>query len=266
MTVGYSLGLVQVELRKKLQMLRAYYVELVADQIVFILGFLILTGIFELVTDGKYSQEAQLASLVGYLTWRVAGGCMRETTGSIAQDAKWGTLEQVWLSGNAPALILFARSAVLLIFYTVRVLVIGLIVILLLRIPIHFLPGAILIYVLTLGSAFGLAFAIAGLHLVYKNVDAITFALASTLLFLTGAVSPLDGVPVLYPLSRVLPLSIGIDLLRMMLVQGVSLTELLATREFYYLLANLAAYLGAGLLILRWAQRRVLADGSLGHY
>ena len=85
--------------------------ELVADQVFFILGFLILMGLFEVATGGQYTAEAKMASLIGYLVWRVAGGLMAELSASVANDAQWGTLEQVWLSGLPVAAILYLRRA-----------------------------------------------------------------------------------------------------------------------------------------------------------
>jgi ABC-2 type transport system permease protein len=210
-----------------------------------------------------------MASLIGYLVWRVAAGLMAELSDSVADDAQWGTLEQVWLSG-LPAAILFARSGVLILYYTVRSLIMGAIILLVLRIPLTFtladMPGAVLIYLLTLVSPFGLALVLSGLHLAFKNVNAITQPLATVLLFLTGAVVPLTGLPVLYLVSRFLPLSIGVELLRDLLVENVAFTSILVSWSFVALLINSGLYLGAGLLTLHWARQKALDDGSLAHY
>jgi predicted trehalose synthase len=42
-------------------------------------------------TDGACTGEAQLSSLIGYLTWRVAAGILRGIVGSVSNDAQWGT-------------------------------------------------------------------------------------------------------------------------------------------------------------------------------
>jgi ABC-type polysaccharide/polyol phosphate export permease len=146
----------------------------------------------------------------------------------------------------------------------------GTIILLILRIPLTFtladVPGAIFLYLLTLISPFGLALVLSGLHLAFKNVSAITQPLATVLLFLTGAVVPLAGLPVLFAVSRLLPLTIGIDLLRNLLVEGVPFTDILATGPFVGLLINSGLYLVAGLLTLHWARQKALDDGSLAHY
>lgn len=167
----------------------------------------------------------------------------------------------------SPLRLLFARNVALVIYYTLRVLFIGGVIMLLLRMPLPALsPGAILVYLLVFVSPFGLALTIAGLHLVYKNVDAITYPLTTILLFLTGALAPLDNVPALYALSRFLPLSAGVDVLREMLVQRETMLSVVAAPAFSQLLLNSAIYLAIGLLVFNWAHKRALADGSLAHY
>jgi ABC-2 type transport system permease protein len=263
-------NLIRIEVRREWLLSKSYWVELVADQVFFVLGFLILTGLFEVATQGQYTEAAQMAALVGYLVWRVAGGCMVDVTHSVEEDAQWGTLEQVWLSGVKLVKVLLARSYSFILYYSLRAMVIAIIIGLVLRLSLTFtaadVPGAILLYGLTLISPLGLAFLLSGLHLAFKNISAITQPLATILLFLTGALTPLDGIPVLYPLSRILPLSIGIDLLRDLLVEGVPLSQILASWSFVALLINSAFYLSAGLLVLSWARQKALADGSLAHY
>jgi len=261
-----TLFLIQVEWQKKWQIARSYWISLLADQLFFILGFLIVAGLFDLVAAGNFDRWARLSALIGYLTWRVAGGCMVEIGASIAVDAQYGVLEQVWLSHVSPGRILFARSVALILFYSLRVLLMAVIIMPLLHIPLPIRPGVLGLYLLTLIGVIGLAFALAGLHLVYKNIDPIVMPLATILLFLTGALSSLEGIPILYPLSRFLPLSIGIDLMRSLLVAGHPLSQLITEPAFYGLLLNSAVYLFVGLAILSWAHIKARTEGSLAHY
>lgn len=260
--------LFQAEIRRTTFIARAYLPNLIGDQILFVLGFVFVTGLFEVTTDGRYTPAAILASMIGWLTWRVAAGCMADSANAMAQDAQTGILEHIWLSGNSPALILIARSLTLIGYYTLRVLIMAAIIV-----PVFSLPlstnldswaRAFLVFLLTLTGAFGLVFIITGLHLLYKNVSTITYALATSLLFLTGAIVSFEGIPILYIFSRFLPLSAGIDLLRNLLIAG-ELSPMLS-QDFWVLLGNTAVYLILGWFILSWAQRRALLDGSLAHY
>jgi ABC-type multidrug transport system permease subunit len=260
--------LFRAEIRRTAFIARAYLPNLIGDQVLFVLGFVFVTGLFEVTTDGRYTPAAILASMIGWLTWRVAAGCMADTANAVAQDAQTGTLEHIWLSGNSPLLILFARSLTLTGYYSLRVLIMAAIIV-----PVFSLPisthasswaGAFLVFSLTLTGAFGLVFIITGLHLMYKNVSTITYALATSLLFLTGAIVSFEGIPILYIFSRFLPLSAGIDLLRDLLIAGQSPPML--SQDFLMLLGNTAVYLTLGWFVLSWAQKRALLDGSLAHY
>lgn len=265
-----TLDLARTELRRLLLLGKSYIVAHVADHFFFVIGFLIMTGLFNVATDGAYTAEAQLGSLIGYLAWRVSAGIMRGIAESVSRDAQWGTLEQIWLSGSRPISVILARAIALLLFYTVRIFIIALFIVPVLQIPIHIplyaLPGATLLYLLTLMGPLGVALILTGLQLVYKNIEALAFPLATIILFLTGALVPLDGVPILYTLSRFLPIAIGVDLLRHSLVEGIPFSTIMFQPAFLALLLNSAIYLAAGWFVIGWAKEKVLAQGSLAHY
>jgi hypothetical protein len=107
---------------------------------------------------------------------------------------------------------------------------------------------------------------IAGLHLAYKNVAALTLAVSTALLFLTGALAPLEGAPVLTAVSRALPLTLGIELSRQMAAGEATWTQLWRQPDFYWLLVNTAIYGLLGWLVMGWGQRQARRDGSLAHY
>ncbi|MCC6602259.1 MAG: ABC transporter permease [Anaerolineae bacterium] len=264
--MSYFLQLVQAEWDKQWRMARSYWVTLLADQLFFILGFLIVAGLFDLISEGNFDGWARLYALIGYLTWRVAGGCMVEISGSVAVDARFGTLEQVWLSNYPAAIILFARGIALILFYTLRTLGMALIIMPLLQIPLPFVPAVLPIYLLTMLGVQGVSFGLAGLHLIYKNVSPIVMPIGTTLLFLTGALAPLDGIPILYPFSQFLPLSGGIELMRALAIDSMPLAEILSRPQFSWFLLNTAGYVIIGLSLLRWAQKRAVWEGSLAHY
>lgn len=272
--MGNMLRIVVAEARRELLRARAYWLEVLADQALFTLGFLLLSGLFYVVAEGDYGDRARLASLVGFVIWRVADGCILRTVDSLSDDAQAGTLEQIWLSGVSPQLVLLARSVAILLYHGARGLLLVVIIMLLLQISPAFLPGAaagtiaagFLVFLLTQAGAFGAAFVIAGLHLAYKNVAALTLAVSTALLFLTGALAPLEGAPVLTAVSRALPLTLGIELSRQLAAGEATWTQLCQQPDFYWLLVNTAIYGLLGWLVMGWGQRRARRDGSLAHY
>jgi len=259
-------NLVYIEFRKHLFMAKSYLMQLIVDQLFFVIGFLMLTGVFELATNQAYDTEAQLTSLLGFLTWRVAAGCMVDLSGSIVEEAEWGTLEQVWLSKTSPFFILLARSVILVFYYTLRILIMAAVILPILQIPLSWSSGAVFIYLGTLISPIGLALALAGLHLVYKNIESIIFPIATVFLFLTGALTPLQNTTTLYSISRFLPLSSGIDLLRIMIIENKTILSVVLMPDFLFFVVNTIFYLGLGTFVFYWAQKQALIDGSLSHY
>jgi ABC-2 type transport system permease protein len=272
--MGNMLRIVVAEMRRELLRARAYWLEVLADQVLFTLGFLLLSGLFYLVAEGEYGDPARLASLVGFVIWRVADGCILRTADSLSDDAQAGTLEQIWLSGVSPQLVLLARSVAILLYHGARGLLLAAVIMLLLQITPAFPSGAaagtiaagFLVFLLTQAGAFGAAFMIAGLHLAYKNVAALTLAVSTALLFLTGALAPLEGAPVLTAVSRALPLTLGIELSRQLAAGEATWTQLWRQPDFYWLLVNTAIYGLLGWLVMGWGQRQARRDGSLAHY
>ena len=266
--------IVVAEARRELLRARAYWLEVVADQLLFTLGFLLLSGLFYLVAEGEYGGRAQLASLVGFVIWRVADGCILRTVDSLSDDAQAGTLEQIWLSGVSPQLVLLARSVAILLYHGVRGLLLVAVIMLLLQIapvvPPAVVGGTIaagfLVFLLTQAGAFGAAFVLAGLHLAYKNVSALSLAVSTALLFLTGALAPLEGAPILTAVSRALPLTVGIELSRQLAAGEVAWTQLWRQPDFYWLLVNTAIYALLGWLVMGWGQHLARRDGSLADY
>lgn len=241
-------------------------------QVLFILVFLVMTGLFSIVTGGLFDIGGKLSFLIGYLVWRVAAGCMYDNVSTYTADARTGVLEKQWMTPTHPGHIILARSTNLFILYTLRVMVMAIIISLILRLPL-FAPlslDAILfsafIYTLTIIGAFGLAFAVTGLQILYKGFAGVMFPLANLLLFLTGAMIPVDSIPVMTALSKLLPLSSGISILRLVLVERLPVEQILANPDFFLLIINTTVYLAIGLLTFNYCVRAAKRDGNLGHY
>lgn len=255
------------EIRKTFLIAKSYTVDFIADQAMFIVLFLFVTGVFEVSTDWRYSKAATLASMIGWIVWRAGAGCMDELNRTISDDAKWGTLEQVWLaSRHKPGQVLAARSVALVIYYSLYAVIMAVVLMLVLGLQSQIRMGALLIYLLTLLGPIGLAFAIAGLNLVYKNVTSLSYIMGTIILFLSGAITPIERPIELFIISRILPFGIGIDLLRSMLVEGQSLLAVLTTTSFAGLIVQVVCYLGVGWLVLRWARAKAKTDALLAHY
>ena len=254
------------ESRRESYRMRTYWVEFVAAELFLILGFLLLSGLFEIVAEGQYSDQARMISLLGFLTWQVADGCMVRMAASFAEDAQWGTLEQVWMSRVSPTWIFVARSVVVFVFNGLKALLTAVVVLTIFRTPLRVTGAMGVVFLLSQAGVFGVAFIIVGLHLIFKSVESVTLVLSTLLLFVTGALTPLDSAPILASIGRLLPLGQGVAMLQAMLVTPVSLHELLGQARFAWLLVHTGVYMVAGWTVFAWSQRAARQRGSLGHY
>lgn len=258
--------MVRAELRRHLRLARSYPVDFVAEQLLYTLGFFLLSGLLGLIADGTYTKVDQLSLLVGFLTWRVADGTMLMLSSTVANDAEWGTLEQLWLCPLQVQEVFLGKAVAALVYHSIRALIIAVVAVLLLKLTPQLTPGTLLIFLLTQVSAVGLAFVIVALQLVYKQISAVTLAVSTALLFVTGALAPLPDGTLLSNVARFLPLTTGIALLRNLLVTGDSLGVIAVTPGFLMLLSVSVFYGVVGTLILSWGQREARRQGTLAHY
>ena len=260
------LYLLTAETRRQWQHIRAYWLDLLADQLLFTIMFLFFSGIIYLLTKGSYSQETLFLLLIGFLTWRVADGCLLDITNNSAEDAKIGVLEQLHLTAFAPETIILARSLIIFLYHACRAIILAATLLLILQIPLWFSCSLLLVFLIVQAGVLGIAYAIVGCHLAYKNVAAITIAISTVLLFLTGAITPLDNAPLLSNLTNMLPLTIGIRLLRVIALQDLTLVDVLRQSDFYWLLLSTTIYSVTGWCLLQWGQQKARQQGSLAHY
>ena len=178
------------EIRKRWQTAWSYRVTVLIDQVFFIIGFLLLSGLFESVTeDTRVLQHKLIGSLLGYLTWRVAGGCMIDLTSQMADERQWGVWSQICLTQIGFKTLLFSRFLASFFYYTVRVVVMGVILLFLLRLTLP-LNGFVFIaltavYVWVMVGALGVSLVIIAFDLRYPGTYRVTSTIATLLLFLS---------------------------------------------------------------------------------
>ncbi|MFZ1815641.1 MAG: hypothetical protein WAU16_14585 [Rhizobiaceae bacterium] len=252
------------EARREMNRSVAYRFEFVADQALFVFGFLLLSGIFYILTDGGYTKQQQWMSLLGFVTWRVADGVMLRSVSMIDEETQWGTFEQIWLTATSPRLILLCRTIVVLVSYLLRAVLLGGILQVTLRIPMQFSASMVAVFLLSQFGVIGAAYILMGLQLTYKRVTSLTLAFSTSLLFVTGALAPYDNVVWLAKVVQFLPLGPGIHLLQTYLTQSSPIGWF--TSEGIWLIVHSFIYFVIGQMVFIWGERNAQVRGSLGHY
>src|SRR5690606_11711670 len=114
------------------------------------------------------------------------------------------------------------------------------------------LPGTLL-------GVMGLGFIVAGLTIVYKQVNAMLQLLQFVLMGI--AFAPLS----LSPLLQLAPAAKGIDMVRQVMAEGRGLASF-GYGDWASLLINGVVYLLVGLLVFKLLERHAMRRGLLGHY
>jgi ABC-2 type transport system permease protein len=256
--------IVWAELHRAIQVARSYWLEYIADFILYTLGFLLLLVAFHAASD-SYGPDEYMSSLIGYVTWNICASVIMAVARVVSEESRTGTLEQLFSAGLRPELILASRTVGFLLNYSIRGLLLGVVVAAILGIlrSIPFL--AVPVFALTALGACGLGFALAGLTLMYRPVNKLITPLWQMLVFFTGALAPLNQ-PGLVLLSKTLPLTWGITALREIIIKGMNIVVLWQRGGLIGLIMNTTVYLILGITLFTWGQRRARVLGTLGHY
>ena len=252
------------EVRRTIRLARSYWLEYVSDFVTYGIGFLLLMAVFWSASD-DFGATGYLASLIGYVTWKMCASVMLEVAEIPSEEARIGTLEQLLLSEMSTGWVFLGRTGAFILDNGLRSFLLGLILALLGGVlqPISFLTLGI--FLLTLAGAIGLGFALAGIGLIYKQTSRLPTLIWQMLVFFTGALAPIYN-PLLLGASKALPLTWGIAALRAVFIDQVSLLLLWQNGLLLGLLINTTIYILLGVVVFSWGQKRARALGTLAHY
>ncbi len=243
--------------KKRFLMLRRYYLNTIM-QIggVFILFILVFFGLrsFEAGT------ETLKGSIVGFAMWTFAVGAYSNMSWGLLQEARDGTLEQLYLTPSTFRRISGYKVLASFVFQFVVFLIFLIIMMVTTGQYLYLNPGIVLLVGLTLLSVYGLGYIMGGLSLVYKKVQAANQILM--FLFILFLVLPrITDHAIIY----FVPISWGNHLLNKMMVDGLTLLDF-TLMDYSILLLNSFAYLIVGLIVFRFMEKTAKKRGLLGHY
>jgi ABC-2 type transport system permease protein len=126
-------------------------------------------------------------------------------------------------------------------------------------------PLVCLVFLVSTIAMFGTALAFASLVLFLKELNAAVFFLRGVFMVFCGLTSPLAVLPPwMRAVSRALPLTYSIDLVRRLSLAGASYADV--SRDFWVLTAFAAGLMIAGCLAFLIVDRAVRRNGTLGQY
>jgi len=127
----------------------------------------------------------------------------------------------------------------------------------------------IVILVMMIVSYAGIGIMAAGLILVYKKGDPMTFLLASITEFLGGVLFPLNylqGYPILYGLAWAMPYTYALDAARRVLLTGATLISPAVFNDLVILVIFTLVFLPVGLRTFQWGMDRIRREGTVATY
>ena len=240
--------------------LRRYLPNTISMFVTFYVIFLAMLLGVTVVGDPAAMDQNVRFLLVGNAVWFLLLGGINSIGWEVTTEATRGTLEQLHMSPVAARWILLARLVGNL---ATNLAIVGLMLLASmattrtwLAVDLPFLAAVLVPMLLAVA---GLAFAVAGLAVVYKQVQAMLQI--SQFVFLAMAFVPLATAPWL----ELAPAVKGIDMLRASLVDGAGFAAT-GPLDWLSLLLNGAAYFALGILAYAAAERRAIARGLLGRY
>ncbi|CAN5879948.1 hypothetical protein BH24DEI2_BH24DEI2_17030 [soil metagenome] len=224
-----------------------------ASFLLFFLGIRVIGGV---QTTGGSSEYL----IVSIVLWVLALTAMQGIGWEITNEATRGTLEQLYMSPVGTWKILLSRMTgrvvvefgIILIVLVLNMLTAGV------WLTFDLLTLAPLL-VLTVVCMLGVGFMVAGLALVFKQIQAL-LQIAQFVFF------ALVAVPVsLSPWLEALPVVRGSTMIRAAMTEGVTLVEF-SSLDWALLVANTVFYFALGIFLYRLAERRAMNKGLLGQY
>ncbi len=252
------------ETHKGLLLAWNYKVDLILE--VFIMGFAFI-GLSFLIGGGQLEEEQVTASLIGYLVWFYAIKAIADMSTSLKDEMHAGTLEQMYMSPTNAGFLILGRSLATLLTTTIIAALIAIGPMLLLGIRLPLAPATLPVFIITILGLFGFGFAVGGFTLIFKQVASLSDLIQYALVFLNGALLPVDVFPAwLAFIARLLPTTQGIIVLRQVALEGMTLAQTWQSGALGWLMVHSAVFLLLGWLIFRWCENVARQRGLLGQY
>ncbi len=252
------------ETHKGLLLAWNYKVDLILE--VFMMGFAFI-GLSFLIGGGQLDEAQVAASLIGYLVWYFAVRAIANMSTSLKNEMQAGTLEQMYMSPTETGLLLLGRALSTLFTTTIIAGLIALGPILVLGAKLPLAPATTPVFIITVLGLFGFGFAIGGFTLIFKEVASVRDMVQYALVFLNGALLPIDVFPPwLAFIARLLPTTQGIIVLRQVGLEGMTLVEVWQSGSLMWLLIHSAVFLTLGWFIFKWCETFAQNRGLLGQY
>lgn len=254
------LQVLRVNTKKEFIEMKRYLPNTLSLLATFYIIFLALFFGIQVVGDPAEASSNTQYIIVNYVFWYFAMMTLQSTGGAITMEAMRGTLEQLYMSPVSAWRILLARV------FGMVAIHLGIMIVLIFSSMLttgewlHLNIGAIIpILLLTIISMIGVSFIIAGISVIFKQVDA--FLQILQFILMAFAFVPLSVAPYLV----FAPFVKGVDMMRHVMIHGYTLGDFTWV-DYSWLVGNGIFYAIVGVIVYRSCERLAMNKGLLGHY
>lgn len=204
--------------------------------------------------------DSEAGIVVGFFLWTLATRSFRGLADSVMNEARWGTLERLFMSPYGFGTVMIVKTTVNIVLSLVWA---GLMLLPMMAVTGRWLTIDLLttvpLLLLTLLPIVGIGFAMGGLAVIFKRVENLFGILTFGFVGLIAA--PVGE----FPLLGLLPVTQGSFMTRQAMETGTRLWEFSAA-DLGMLVATGLVYTAVGFFLFQRAQRRARREGVLGHY
>ncbi|MDQ1278786.1 MAG: transporter permease [Thermoproteota archaeon] len=212
-------------------------------------------------------------ALIGVATANYLWMCISRISHSMLNEIREGTLEYIVSTSIRMRSYIIGQSIrgfLVSGYFMAGVILVGLF---LLKVPLvvtfETILSFLMIITLMVGSYVGIGVMIAGIILVYKRGDPLTFLFASITEFLGGVLFPigyLRSYPLLWSLAWLMPYTYALDAARYILLVGGSLTSPSILNDIIILVVYTFITIPIGFKVFKWGYNRIRAEGTTATY
>lgn len=234
------------------------------ELILFALFFLAIT--FAL-GRGAFQQEQVALLLLGFVGYIFFHMQTNRLFWGLLGEMQSGTLEQMYLSPLPSWLLTIGLQAASVVEAALSAIVLYLLIYLVAPVTMPLRWVALLPLVALVVGSVGYSLILGGLTLLFKRLEILKDVFQFVVMIFGGVFVSLDRMPGwMATVAQFLPLTPGVEVLRKMLLEGVSLLALSSDGTLLWLVGSAAVYLLLGIVIFRWCERLAKRRGTLGQY
>jgi len=247
-------------IRKQWIELKRYLPNTISMLVTFYAIFLLLFLGIQVVGAPEAADGNTRYLIVSMVLWFLALTAMQGIGWEVTSEATRGTLEQLYMSPVPTWRILFARMVgEVLVNLIVMAIVLLLAMLTAGQWLVFDLPTLAPLFLFTVLGMIGVGFMVAGLALVYKQIQALLQI--AQFIFMAMVATPVT----LAPWLEALPVMRGATMIREAMTAGVTLGEF-APFAWLLLILNSVLWFGLGVFVYQLAEKRAMNRGLLGQY